>query len=101
MKSLIVLKSLTKLDLDVPASVTFCNWFELALADKIWDLRHGFDVPGTGGAGLKREVGLQGTHHGEGVVLVLVEHGEDGLVIVQELLVRVEIRGLDILVNKS
>ena len=94
-----VLKSLTP-DLNVPASVTIWNYLELALADKIWDLRHGFDVPGTEGAGLEGKVGLQGSHHGEGGVAVLVEQGEDGLVIVHELLVREEVVGLDVLVDK-
>ena len=70
------------------------------MADKIWDLRHGFDVPGTEGAGLEGKVSLQGSHHGEGGVTILVEQGEDGLVIVHELLVGVEVMGLDILVDE-
>ena len=40
----------------------------------------------------------ESSHHGEGGVTLLVEQGEDGLVIIHELLVRVEVMGLDVLV---
>ena len=68
-------------------AVTICNYLELAVANKILDLRHGLDVPGTGGAGSQEEVSLQGCHHREGRVLALVGHGEDELMIVLGLLV--------------
>ena len=58
------------------------------------------NVPGTGGAGSQEEVGLQGCHHGEGRVLDLVGHGENGLMILLKLLVQVEVRGPDIIVHE-
>ena len=48
------------------------------------------------GNGLKvveAELGLEGSQHSHGFVLVLREHGEDGLVIVEELRVEVHVLG--------